>query len=294
MSGRVHYPRPPVPELQELAHIGRDTTRRADGSTRLTPHVHGTMELCFVERGTVWWWADRELYEVSGGQAYVTWPHELHGGLHGALNPCKLYWLGVPLWPRGRRGGRTFLDLPDSEAAALVAGLATLPRRQFPAPVALARSCDRMLEAIEGASGAFVVTRLRVTLLDFLLRVIDAAKNAPVPVYSMLVHEALRSIDESLHKPLSVPELSRRLGWSPSHVQHRFRDEVGVPPAEWQLRRRIGEACRRLEGTNEAITSIGYQLGFSSSQYFATAFRRVMGLSPTAFRTAARAGSERF
>ncbi|MBA3382582.1 MAG: helix-turn-helix domain-containing protein [Actinobacteria bacterium] len=67
-----------------------------------------------------------------------------------------------------------------------------------------------------------------------------------------------------------------------------------MPPVEWQLRRRIGEACRRLERTDEAVTSIGFRLGFSSSQYFATSFRRVMGLSPTAFRTAARAGLERF
>lgn len=241
-----------------------------------------------MERGTVWWWAGNELYAVSGGQTYLTWPHELHGGLYGALNPCKLYWLGFPLWPRGRSGGRTFLDLPESEAGALVAALATLPRRHFPTPVSLARSCDDMLDAIEGASGAFVVTRLRAALLDILLRVIDAAKDAPVPAYSMVVQEAMRSIDESLHRPLSVPELSQRLGWSPSHVQHRFREEVGVPPAEWQLRRRIGEACRRLERTDETITSIGAELGFASSQYFATAFRRVMGLSPTAFRAAAR------
>jgi len=212
------------------------------------------MEMCFVERGTVWWWAGSELYEVSGGQAYVTWPHELHGGLHGALNPCKLYWLGVPLWPRGRHDGRTFLELPDSEAAVLVATLAALPRRHFPVPVALARSCDLLLEAIEGASDALAVTRIRTTLLDILLRVIEAASNAPAPVYSMLIRAAMRSIDESLDRPLSVPELSRRLGWSPSHVQHRFRDEVGVPPAEWQLRRRVGQACRVLERTDEAIT----------------------------------------
>lgn len=281
-----------MPELPELAHIGRDTIRNASTSVRLTPHAHETMELCFVERGAVWWCVGSELHEVSGGHAYVTWPHELHGGLHGALNPCKLYWLGVDLRPRDRSEDRTFLDLPESEAAALVAALATLPRRHFPAPVLLARLCDRMVDTIEGQNDAFGVTRLRATLLDFLVGVIDAAMLAPALAYSALAEATLRAIDESLDRPLSVHELAQRLGWSPSHVQHRFRKEVGVPLAEWQLRRRIGQACRLLERTDEAIMSIGSELGFSSSQYFATAFRRVVGLSPTAFRNAARAGEE--
>jgi len=95
-------------------------------------------------------------------------------------------------------------------------------------------------------------------------------------------------LGERLDQPLTVVELSRRLGWSPSHVQHRFRAEVGVAPAEWRLRRRIFAACRRLESTDEPITGIALGLGFASSQYFATAFKRVMGSSPTAFRATAR------
>jgi len=277
----------PVPELPELAAVALDTVRRA-GAARLEPHVHETMEICFLERGRIWSWVGSELYEVDGGDVYVTWPRELHGPLHGAINPCRRYVLCVPLWPEGRGDGRSFLHLPEDEAAELVAALASLPRRHFAAPPALAERFRQLLDGAVPGPAPLELARLRATLLALLLDVVEAARAAAPPPRSQLVRDAIAAMEASLERPLPVPELARRLGWSVSHLQHRFRAEVGLPPAEWLLRRRIVEACRRLEAGDTPVTRIGLELGFSSSQYFATAFARTTGLSPSAFRNAVR------
>jgi AraC-like DNA-binding protein len=91
-------------------------------------------------------------------------------------------------------------------------------------------------------------------------------------------------MESNLELPLPLSELSRRLGWSPTYFNRKFRAEVGTPPANYYLRRRIAEACRRLHADGRAITEIGLELGFGSSQYFATAFKRTMGITPQAFR----------
>jgi len=59
---------------------------------------------------------------------------------------------------------------------------------------------------------------------------------------------------------------------------------VGVPPGEYILRQKIKKAEQELTGSERDITEIAYDLEFSSSQYFATVFRRYAGCSPSDFR----------
>jgi Bacterial regulatory helix-turn-helix proteins, AraC family len=41
-----------------------------------------------------------------------------------------------------------------------------------------------------------------------------------------------------------------------------------------------GKTCVQLRGGRDSVTDIAFALGFSSSQYFATVFRRFMGCTP--------------
>ena len=58
-------------------------------------------------------------------------------------------------------------------------------------------------------------------------------------------------------------------------MKARFREELGMPPHEYILRRRIDRAATLLadKTTNRSVTEVAYDLGFSSSQYFATVFQ---------------------
>jgi AraC family transcriptional regulator len=48
------------------------------------------------------------------------------------------------------------------------------------------------------------------------------------------------------------------------------------------------EAQRRLIGSTESVTAIGFACGYEDSAHFASAFRRTFGVSPTDFRRLAR------
>ena len=268
--------------LPELEAIGFDAIRHADGG-RVEPHAHETFELCFVERGEVWTWIEDELLEVSGGHVYVTWPGERHGAVDDAVNPCRRYLARVDL-----RSPR-FLGLPRDEAAAVTAALAELPRRSFPAPPGMQALFEQLLADVAADPAPLLQARVRASLLRLLLAVVDAAAAGESrPAHSDVVAEAKRLLGERLERRVPAEELARELGWSVSHLQHRFREEVGMPPGEWQLRRRIAAACRLLVQTDDGITRIAHALGFPSSQYFSTAFARVTGATPTAYRSTRR------
>jgi len=90
----------------------------------------------------------------------------------------------------------------------------------------------------------------------------------------------LHHIDTRLEERITLVELATLLDVSVSRFKFRFKKEMGVPPAEYIQRRRIEEARRRLKETKFSITQIAFDLGFSSSQYFATVFKRYTGSAP--------------
>jgi AraC-like DNA-binding protein len=71
---------------------------------------------------------------------------------------------------------------------------------------------------------------------------------------------------------------------STPHFIEVFRAGFGETPKKYLLRQRIEEAARRLRDTDQAITRIALDLGFSSSQHFARAFRQLKGCSARDFR----------
>jgi AraC-like DNA-binding protein len=91
----------------------------------------------------------------------------------------------------------------------------------------------------------------------------------------------LRYIDEHLSEPVQVSRLAQAARLSESRCKARFKREVGVPPAEFWLRKKIERAIVLLKNRN--VTEVAYELGFSSSQYFATVFKRYTLVNPSQF-----------
>jgi transcriptional regulator GlxA family with amidase domain len=57
-----------------------------------------------------------------------------------------------------------------------------------------------------------------------------------------------------------------------------------VPPAEFVLRERLRRAARLLASHALPVKEVSALCGFADPNYFAKAFRRLFGTSPTAFR----------
>jgi AraC-like DNA-binding protein len=82
---------------------------------------------------------------------------------------------------------------------------------------------------------------------------------------------------------LSVGQVAETVKLSESHFKILFREEVGLPPAEYMLRQKVDAAKKALSQPGCNITELAYRLGFSSSQYFATVFKRYTSQTPSRF-----------
>jgi AraC-like DNA-binding protein len=78
---------------------------------------------------------------------------------------------------------------------------------------------------------------------------------------------------------------------STSRFFQEFKTATGMTPKDYLLRLRVEEAARQLrKAPTRPVTCIAHELGFSSSQYFATVFRRYLGVSPGEHRAQGRPG----
>ena len=93
-----------------------------------------------------------------------------------------------------------------------------------------------------------------------------------------------RYVNENIDQDLSLVELSNLLQLSPSHFCRAFSKTVGVSPHRYVVAERIAIAKSRLrQASPPACSELAKVLGFSNKAHFSSAFRMLVGCSPTEF-----------
>jgi AraC-like DNA-binding protein len=254
----------------------------------LAAHTHGKMfEICLLDRGRQTYVVGGRAYTLRGGDAFVTRPNEVHGTGGAPEERGVLYWLLLRAPSRGER----FLGLPPSECAELMRQLQALPHRVFGSQGRLRPSLDQAFAAYRKIKDPLRTANIRAWLLRFLLDTVALGRESGPATPGWPVRRAMAHADLHFTEPLSVPDLARVARLSPSRFAARFKNEVGLSPADYVTRRRIEAAKDRLARSPAAVIAIAMDLGFSSSQYFASVFRKHTGLSPGEFRRKNRLGA---
>lgn len=97
------------------------------------------------------------------------------------------------------------------------------------------------------------------------------------------------NMEHSFSLPYDAARYAELLHVSPSRFNHLFREVVGVPPHTYVTALRMSNARALLEDTDLAVNRIAEKCGYENPLYFAQAFRKHTGLSPTAYRAAHKA-----
>ena len=98
-------------------------------------------------------------------------------------------------------------------------------------------------------------------------------------------------IESNLQRELRVAELGAVTHMSPYHFARLFKRATGLSPHRFVLHRRIDAAIALLTTSTSSIGSIARTVGFRTASHFTTTFRRLTGVTPTAYRTGHAAGT---
>lgn len=260
--------------LAEVPECGRSYQQWARPG--LYPHAHpDAFEVCLLTRGQVNWWVEERGYTLSAGDVFITQPGERHGAIGSIVQPCELYWVQFVVddlsgWDH---------DGKDSLRRAL----ALLPERFFHASSGLA-ACIMALVTEHRRSDQYSKTAARAALQTALIAIVRESSEAHKPSLSRPVQQALIWMTDRIEEPFNVEEVAAAVGFSAARLQARFQQEMSTSVGEHRSRLRLQRAKELLAGTDVSVTEIAHRLSFPSSQYFATFFRRRVGVTPSRYR----------
>ncbi len=93
-------------------------------------------------------------------------------------------------------------------------------------------------------------------------------------------------IEGSLAEDLSVADLARLVGISPSRFAPLFKNSFSTSVHQFVLNRRIERACSLLSMDGYRNADIAAACGFASESHFSDTFKRIIGVSPKNYRRA--------
>ncbi len=100
-----------------------------------------------------------------------------------------------------------------------------------------------------------------------------------------LISERVRTIiNDKVNQILTVEEIARMLNISREHLGRKFREETGSSPYQYILNSRIERAKLQLMSSITPVKLLADELGFSSAAQFNNVFKRLIGVTPNAYR----------
>lgn len=249
---------------------------------QLPPHSHRQMlEICFCSKGEQVYEVNQALYRIKGGDLFVTYPGEVHSTGDHPEEKGELYWMIIRI-PSGKTI-QPFLQFTNKMAAVWYRQLLNLPRH-FRGNNNIRLKLEEIFSIYSSKKNELRKIKLQHSIAAFLLEVIHTAQTPVLSRQTGRMEKIDSFIDEHMDEPVVLQEMAGVVNLSLSRFKAWFKEETGTTPLDYVLKIKIKTACRLLEKPGHTISDIAFETGFQNQQYFATVFRKFMGMSPGEYR----------
>ena len=265
-----------------VEELGIDDIRTASHQTR---QRHRNIQLTFMIKGTLsWTFPDGRVIRLNGGEYCITGKGDTFDILYDVLSPCSLMWIIFDPFSRNSDTGTFFsgkelLKMGNSLAASSISVCRMNPAIHFyirEIRELVMKTCGEKISSAD-------MQRIRVALMGVFVESANSASFVDSSSASLCAKVKALVLKQP-ETNLTVEEISGFFRLSPGFFGKKFRAESGVPVADFVRRVKLEEAMRLMRSESKNITETAFALGFSSSQYFATLFKKYFGRSPKQFR----------
>lgn len=291
---RGHYPGQRLPSH---ALPGIKTFGFWDGSGPqdwgLDWHRNEGVELTLLESGRMPFSVDGRDFMLRPGDLTVTRPWQVHRLGNPHVGAGRLHWLILDVevrrphqswqWP-------SWIVLSKADVKELTHVLRHNEQPVWHAPDKLRRTFQQVGRLIESEAEGRNLSRLAVSLNELFVELLEMCRRSDAPLDESL-SSSCRSVElfladlasrlSYLGQEWTVPRMAKECGLGTTQFIRHCKQITKVTPLQFLNDSRLAAAQRILiEQPDSSITKVALDCGFSSSQYFATAFRRHFGYTP--------------
>lgn len=292
---RGTYPGTPLQrgELPGLRSIGFwDATHEQNWGLPL--HRNEGIELTLLETGSMPFQLQGKVHMLHPGSMTITRPWQPHRLGNPNIGVGRLHWIILDVgvrhphqdwhWP-------SWLVLEKSDIRDLTDFLRGNEKPVWDAGNNITRCFKQIADTVSTGDFKRNASRLSVFINELFLHLLEMFQEKKVNVSSALstarrsTELFLEILESSVERPWTLEAMARDCGLGITRFVHYCREITNLTPMQYLNQLRVRKASEMLlKFPDKSITAIAFDVGFSSSQYFATVFRQYHKCSPRKYR----------
>ena len=272
------------PHIVEFA-LKKNTTIQFD---TLKTVATETLRLYYIMEGKFEWKIEGQHYSLYPNDLVIILPGQLLGGEKDFLDIGCVTWLHIHLQQLALSGNMIpgkWSSLPERESRAIgkIFVLNNSPvLSKFKEAGVLFQHIQQELFTQEIGYSTRVnqlIDELIILVARHLTRQNNSRRDFPQTFTKL--EQTLR---ENLSHQWTVEEMAALVGLGTTAFSEKVKSYTGFSPLNYLINIRISEALKLLKRQDVNVTDIALDIGFYSSQHFATTFKKLTGYTPSEFR----------
>lgn len=288
------------PSLNEITEHGNSlfpfavhfTNHNAQRKFMIHTHWHREMEILYISRGQMDVLIEGNHFIAKEGDLLFIPPNLLHGAINYQQSPCSFFAIVFDSF---------FIE---SRSSDLIQQFYIDPIIKHPGQHIVHATCnipniDLLRKYITELIDAFALKKkhfellLKANVLFFfqelyrekdLLFHYDQKDEIRNEVTSYKCKKILLFIEENYNTHITLETISSHIGFSQEHFCRFFKKNFRLSFFTYLNKMRIMKAEYLLLNTSLKIIDIAFESGFEDANYFATVFKKEIGLTPSAYR----------
>ena len=263
--------------LKELPVLGWRTVRENLNSFFM-PHKSNRIQLTYIHEGVIDFLIDGELHTAKQGDVVVNMPNQVFSTLDGFFPKSKTAYSKIDMDSGSEFISSSSLNLYNNFFKNLSSPVISTGINFY-------YIFRKLLDEHRNPNSLSEV-KCQIGFHELILSLIESSNEHFGPSnrynnYSLqLINEF---IAENVSRKIYVSEICELVNMDITQLKETFESQLGVSVCQYILNQRIDYAKKLMLNCKESITSIAFELGFSSSQYFSNQFKEVTGMRPRAF-----------
>lgn len=267
---------------KDITQISITHGRRSIECPQQPDHYHNYYEVFYLLSGKCRFLLKDHLYTLEKGDLVFINPGELHHSLYYPDITCEIiaiYFKKDFLLPE------LFSHMPQPSVLPQQSFMGTVPTLYQEELHTLLTKMLSENTQIDNHSSSFMTCYLHELLL-LLSRhsVMSEAEPELVNAKDADIMAATKYIYRNFQKPLTLNNVADIVGLSPTYFSRKFKQLTGMGFKEYLNYIRLKHASAALLTTDNSITDIALEYGFSDSNYFKDLFKKEYGKSPREYR----------
>ena len=270
-------------ESTEIFKISKVSNNKAAKSDN---HYHHYYELLFVCSGHFNYFIEDKIIEVLPNSVIMVGKDTIHKASLSANDPYMYFVIHFSEDTIDAQILSKMSSMFETKSLSLDPALYTVIRMLF---------SDMYRETSEKNESWNILIRHKLNELIILLFRIAAQKEISNRNNDKPIELALKHVNDCIDKEefskIGLTHIAKAFYMSPSYFSKKFKKETGIGFKQYVLIKKVLRAKKLMESTNLSITEIAFKSGFSDSNYFSTAFKKMEGIPPSTYERLMKAGT---